>query len=116
AELADRIVAENRGALISIFPMMTEPSPGLFPARNEVLAGLALATLVVEAAPGSGSLITARHAAAADRLVMACPADATRRSAAGSNCLIADGAVLIQEPEDVLAALQNDLRREMAEL
>ena len=67
---------------------------------------------MIEASPTSGSLITARHAVAAGRVVMACPGDATRRSAQGSNRLIADGAFLVQSAEDALAALAQDLRRE----
>lgn len=115
AHLADSI-AGGHGALISIFPMETEPSPGLFPQRNEVLAGLGLATLVIEASPESGTLITARHAAAANRTVMACPGDAVRRAAQGSNRLLAEGAVLVQEAADVLESLGDELRRAMAEL
>ena len=114
--LAERIVAEGRGALISIFPLETEPGPGLFPLRNEVIAGLALGSLVIEAAERSGALITARHALSAGRSVMACPGDATRRAAVGSNRLIADGATLVQDHEDVLGALRDELRRGMAEL
>jgi len=116
AELALRIVEEDRGALISIFPMATEPGPGLFPLRNEIIAGLSLGTLVIEASTTSGTLITARHAAAAGRVVMACPGDANRRLAQGSNRLLAEGAFLVQNVEDVLAALAQELRRERAEL
>ncbi|MCL5270543.1 MAG: DNA-processing protein DprA [bacterium] len=116
APLAERIVAEERGALLSIFPMATEPAPGLFPQRNEIIAALALGTVIIEASPTSGALITARHALAAGRVVMACPGDATRRSAQGSNRLLAEGAVLIQKAEDVLAALGPELRREMEDL
>ncbi len=115
AALADSI-ADGHGALLSIFPMQTEPSPGLFPQRNEILAGLGLATLVIEASPESGALITARHAAAANRTVMACPGDAVRRAAQGSNRLLAEGAVLVQEAADVLESLGDELRRAMAEL
>lgn len=115
AQLAESI-RDGHGALLSIFPMRTEPSPGLFPQRNEVLAGLGLATLVIEASPESGTLITARHAAAANRIVMACPGDATRRAAQGSNRLLAEGAILVQAAEDVLEPLDNELRRGMAEL
>ncbi|MCE5231087.1 DNA-protecting protein DprA [bacterium] len=115
AQLAESI-ADGHGALVSIFPMQTEPSPGLFPQRNEVLAGLGLATLVIEASPESGTLITARHAAAANRIVMACPGDAVRRAAQGSNRLLAEGAVLVQEAADVLESLGDELRRGMAEL
>jgi DNA processing protein len=116
AELAERIVAEGRGALIAICPLLAEPAPGLFPARNEIIAGLALASLIVEASPVSGALITARHAAAMGRTVMACPGDATRRAAQGSNRLLAEGAALIQNPEDVLAAMAGELRDAMREL
>jgi DNA processing protein len=115
-QLADRIVAEDRGALVSIFPMETAPAPGLFPQRNEIIAGLALATLVIEASHTSGALITARHAAAHGRTVLACPGDATRRAARGSNRLLADGAALVETAEDVLAAIGPDLRNEMAAL
>lgn len=115
AELAARIV-QGHGALLSVFPMATEPSPGLFPLRNEIIAGLALGTLVVEASLTSGALITARHAAAAGRTVLACPGDATRRAAQGSNRLLAEGAFLVQTAEDVLAALAQDLRREREEI
>ena len=114
-QLADAI-AGGRGALISIFPMQTEPSRGLFAQRNEVLAALGLGTLVVEASPESGTLITARHAAAADRIVMACPGDSTRRAALGSNRLLAEGAVLVQTHLDVLEAMGDELRRAMADL
>ena len=116
AELASRIVEERRGAILSIFPLATEPSAGLFPQRNEVIAGLALGTLVIEAAHGSGALITARHALDAGRTVMACPGDATRRTAQGTNRLIADGASLVQTPQDAMDALGPDLRNAMLEL
>lgn len=115
AQLADSI-CDGHGAMVSIFPMQTEPSPGLFPTRNEVLAGLAMATLVIEASPESGTLITARHAAAANRAVMACPGDAVRRAAQGSNRLLAEGAVLVQTADDVLESLGEELRQGMAEL
>ncbi len=116
ARLGERIVKEERGALLSVFPLATGSNPGHFPLRNEIMAGLSLGTLVVEAALNSGTLITARHASAVDRVVMACPGDANRRSAQGSNRLIAEGAMLVQTAEDVLAALASELRREMAEL
>ena len=115
AELAAKII-DGHGALVSVFPMTAEPSQGLFPARNEIIAALSLATLVVEASSSSGSLITARHAAALGRTVMACPGDATRMSARGSNRLLGEGAVLVQAPEDALESLAPELRRAMAEL
>ncbi len=115
-KLADRIVNENRGALISVFPLGTKPDPGLFPVRNEIIAGLSLGTLVVEAGEESGALITARHTLELNRAVMACPGDATRKTARGSNRLIADGAVLVQKSDDVLRALEREMRDALAGL
>jgi len=116
APLAAEILDRRRGALLSVLPCDTEPSPGHFPLRNEIIAGVSLGVLVIEAGAASGTLITARHAAAANRPVMACPADATRRAAEGSNRLIRDGAVLVRSADDVLETLANDLRHEMEEL
>lgn len=113
ASLTERIIGEDRGAIVSIFPMLSEPAAGLFPQRNEIIAGLSLATLVIEASSKSGALITARHAVRLGRLVMACPGDANRRNAQGSNRLLADGALLIQKADDVLADMGQELRREM---
>lgn len=115
-KLAARILSERRGALLSIFPFGTKPEAGLFPARNEIIAALALGTLVVEAGESSGSLITARHAAELGAPVMACPGDATRPNARGANRLIADGAPLIQNSDDVLGAMAAELRNARAEL
>ena len=116
APLAAQILEQDQGALLSVFPLETAPAPGLFPQRNEIVAALALATVVVEASPASGALITARHALTMGRRVMACPGDATRLASQGANRLIADGAHLIQTPQDVLEILRDDLRGEMAEL
>lgn len=116
ARLAECILAEDRGALISVFPLATEPSSPNFPLRNEVIAGISMGSLVIEASPESGALITAQHAAAAGRPVLACPGDANRRNALGSNKLIAEGAALIQDAGDALAALRTELREGLAEL
>lgn len=113
--LARRIVEEDLGAIISPFPMEAKPEAHNFPHRNELLAALALGTLVVEAGERSGALITARHAGDFGRTVMACPGDATRPSARGSNRLLAEGASLIQRSDDVLAALASELTRLRAE-
>ncbi len=113
--LARRIVEDDLGAIISPFPMAARPEAHNFPHRNELLAALGLGTLIVEAAERSGALITARHAGDFGRMVMACPGDATRPSARGSNRLLAEGAVLIQRSDDVLAALSQELTRLKAE-
>ncbi|MDF1834197.1 MAG: DNA-processing protein DprA [Alteraurantiacibacter sp. bin_em_oilr2.035] len=83
----------------------TEPRGQHFPKRNRIIAGLSLGTLVVEAAPKSGSLITARLAGEAGREVMAIPGSPLEARSHGCNHLIREGAVLVQDPEDVIELL-----------
>jgi len=83
----------------------TQPRGQHFPKRNRIIAGLALGTVVVEAAPKSGSLITARLAGEAGREVMAIPGSPLEARSHGCNHLIREGAVLVQEPEDVIELL-----------
>jgi DNA processing protein len=99
AELQEQIAQE--GLLIAEQPPGTEPRGSHFPSRNRIIAGLAGGTLVVEAAPKSGSLITARLAGEAGREVMAIPGSPLEPRAQGCNLLIREGAVLVQTPEDV---------------
>lgn len=108
-KLAEGIVDRNLGALVSITRFGVGSEPGSFPRRNEIIAGLSLATLVIEASAESGSLITATHTLDLNRPVMACPGDATRSSAVGSNRLIADGAALVQNSDDVIRAMAGEL-------
>lgn len=103
AELQERIARE--GLLIAEQPPGTEPRGSHFPSRNRIIAGLALGTLVVEAAPKSGSLITARLAGEAGREVMAIPGSPLDARSHGCNQLIREGAVLVQTPEDVVELL-----------
>ena len=100
AALHEQIAAE--GLLLTEHPPGTQPVAHLFPARNRIIAGLACGTLVVEAAVGSGSLITARLAGEVGREVMAVPGSPLDPRSRGCNALIRDGAVLVQGPEDVL--------------
>ncbi|WP_037500191.1 DNA-processing protein DprA [Sphingomonas jaspsi] len=95
-----------RGLLIAEMPPGTEPHARHFPYRNRIIAGLAAGTVVVEAAPRSGSLITARLAAEAGREVMAVPGSPLDPRAQGCNQLIRDGATLIQNASDVLEAVR----------
>ena len=95
-----------RGLVVSEQPPGTEPHARHFPARNRIIAGLALGTLVVEAAPKSGSLITARLAADYGREVMAVPGSPLDPRAQGCNQLIRDGATLIQSAADVAEAVR----------
>ena len=101
--LQERIACE--GLLIAEQPPGTEPRGSHFPSRNRIIAGLALGTLVVEAAPKSGSLITARLAGEAGREVMAIPGSPLDARAQGCNQLIREGAVLVQDPADVIELL-----------
>ncbi|NJC09363.1 DNA-processing protein DprA [Polymorphobacter fuscus] len=82
-----------------------EPQARHFPRRNRIIAGLAAGTLVVEGAPRSGSLITARVAAEAGREVMAVPGSPLDPRAQGCNLLIREGATLVQSAADVIEAL-----------
>ena len=102
-ELADQ-VAEH-GVLISETHPFAKPKAGVFPQRNRIISGLSLGTIVVEAADRSGSLITARHAGEQGRDLFAVPGPATSRMSRGCNQLIRDGAILIQDAEDVIEHL-----------
>lgn len=103
-ELQERIASE--GLLIAEQPPGTEPRGRHFPSRNRIIAGLASGTVVVEAAPKSGSLITARLAGEAGREVMAIPGSPLDTRSQGCNQLIRDGAVLVGGPEDVVELLE----------
>jgi DNA processing protein len=99
-----REIAE-RGLLIAEQPPGTEPRARHFPYRNRIIAGLALGTVVVEAAPKSGSLISARYAADFGREVMAVPGSPLDPGAQGCNLLIREGATLIQSTGDIIEAI-----------
>ncbi len=103
-EKKQRQIAE-RGLVLAEQPPGTEPRARHFPYRNRIIAGLAPGTVVVEAAPKSGSLITARYAAEFGREVMAVPGSPLDPRAQGCNQLIRDGATLVQNADDVLEAL-----------
>jgi DNA processing protein len=103
-EARQREVAE-RGLLVAEQPPGTEPRARHFPSRNRIIAGLAHGTVVVEAAPRSGSLITARFAAEFGREVLAVPGSPLDPRAQGCNQLIREGATLIQNADDVMEAI-----------
>ncbi|MEO9517506.1 MAG: DNA-processing protein DprA [Paracoccaceae bacterium] len=103
AELASGIACD--GLRISEQPMGLQPMARHFPARNRIISGLSMATVVVEAAAKSGSLITARDALDLGRDVFAVPGHPFDARASGCNMLIRDGALLIRSAEDVLEAI-----------
>jgi DNA processing protein len=107
-ELAHRIAEE--GALVSEFPPGAGPRPGHFPRRNLTISGLSLGTLVTEAAPRSGSLITARYAAEQGREVFAIPGSIHNPLARGCHALIRDGAKLIDSIDQLLEELAPQLQ------
>jgi DNA processing protein len=104
-EERQRTIAE-RGIVIAEMPPGTEPRARHFPYRNRIIAGISIGTVVVEAAPKSGSLITARLAAEAGREVMAVPGSPLDPRAQGCNQLIRDGATLVQTAADVAEAIR----------
>jgi DNA processing protein len=103
AELMERIAAT--GAIVSERPPGSVPQARHFPKRNRLIAGLSLGVVVVEAAPQSGSLITARLAAEQGREVMAVPGSPLDPRHRGTNQLLRDGAVLVETADDIRTAL-----------
>lgn len=103
AGLQDQVATS--GLLLSEMPPGTEPQARHFPRRNRLIAGVARGVVVIEAAPGSGSLITARIAGEAGREVMAVPGHPRDPRSGGGNGLIRQGATLVEQAADVLGVL-----------
>ncbi len=101
--LYERIAAE--GVLISEIAMGEEPQARHFSRRNRIVSGLSLGVVVIEAAKGSGSLITARYALEQGREIFAVPGSPLDPRASGSNSLLRDGAIMTESAEDVLRVL-----------
>jgi DNA processing protein len=93
------------GACMSELPLGYEPLAENFPSRNRIIAGLSLGTIIVEAAPRSGALITARMAMENNREVMAVPGKVDSPLSKGPHKLIKDGATLVESVEDVIESL-----------
>jgi DNA processing protein len=102
-ELAKQI-SEN-GAIISEYPIGTQAMPYHFPARNRIISGLSLGTLVIEAAQKSGTFLTANHALSQNRQVFAVPGPIYSLNSIGPNNLIKMGAKLVSDAQDVLDEL-----------
>ena len=101
AMLGEEIVRSG-GLLLSEYSLPTPASAGTFPARNRIMAGMAMGTLVVEAAEGSGSLITAHHALENNREVFAIPGPIFSAQSRGTNSLIKSGAKIVSSVQDIL--------------
>lgn len=112
-EARQRAIMEG-GLVVAEQPPGVEPHARHFPYRNRIIAGLSLGTVVVEAAPRSGSLITARYATEFGRDVMAVPGSPLDPRAQGCNQLIRDGAVLIQSARDVVDTIRPFIMRPLA--
>ena len=112
-QLADEIAAH--GALVSDYPLGTQPEGVNFPPRNRIISGLSLGVLVAEAGVRSGALITADYAAEQGRDVFAVPGSILVRPSAGTNALIRDGAKVVLGPEDILEELNLTMVAEQTE-
>lgn len=107
-ELAQRIL-EQGGALVSEYPIGTEPYKTNFLERNRIISGLCDSVLITEAALRSGSLNTANHALEQGRNVLAVPGNITSELSGGTNNLIKMGATPVTELTDIVTAMQLDM-------
>jgi DNA processing protein len=113
--LAEQIV--EQGALISDYPIGTQPRSEFFPRRNRILSGISLGVLVVEGDVKSGALITARQALEQNREVFAVPGSIYSPNSRGTNKLIQDGeAKLTLDVQDVLAELNLSMAAHQIEM
>jgi DNA processing protein len=113
ATLYERI--RNEGCIVSEMPLGQSPQARHFPRRNRIISGLSRGVVIVEAAEGSGSLITANYALEQGREIFAVPGSPLDPRAKGTNRLLREGATLVETAEDVLAGLRPILGRDFAE-
>ena len=106
----------RQGALVSDYPLGTRPEPRNFPPRNRIISGLSTCVVIVEAGTRSGALITAEFAADQGRDVFAVPGSILHPGSVGCNRLIQDGATPLLSIDDLLAQLDLERKRELAEV
>jgi DNA processing protein len=102
-KLEEQII--QNGAVVTENPFGTQPESGYFPARNRIISGLSRGTVIIEASEDSGSLITSRYTLEQGRKLFAVPGNIGAWTSKGTNNLIKEGAMLIENAEDVLAGL-----------
>lgn len=109
--LAESIVSENSGAVISELPMSTPSHPGFFPRRNRIISGMSLGTLIIESDENGGAMITATTALDQNRELFCIPGSISERKSFGTNKLIKNGqAKLVQSIDDIIDELTISLR------
>ncbi len=106
---------EERGAIISEFPLGTKALPYHFPMRNRIISGISYLTVVVEASERSGALITAKWALEQDRDVLSVPGPITSKESKGANLLIKQGAKPVLSWEDIWEEIPSFVKRNLSE-
>src|SRR5207253_6688232 len=114
-QIVKSILDNGTGAIITDYPLGTQPDPNKFPPRNRIIAGLSLGVLVVEADEKSGALITVRFALEQGRDVFAVPGPITSKMSNGTNKLLKLGAKCVTSARDMVEELNMDMVSEHIE-